>query len=84
MEDGVNLPPRGDAEVEGHVGDNFFDFERTSLFHLELLEPIHVEVGRFEPDFVSYFPRGELRGDLFLHLLLGNFVGSLGVIMSSG
>ena len=30
VEDRVNLPPRGNMEVEGHAGDNLFDFKGTS------------------------------------------------------
>ena len=47
MEDGVNLPLRRNVEAEGHVGDDFLYFKWTSSFHLELLGPVHVEVGRF-------------------------------------
>ena len=53
MEDRVNLPPRGDVKAEGHAGDDFFYFEQTGSFHLELLGSIHVEVGHLEPDLVS-------------------------------
>ena len=60
MEDGVNLPPRGNAEAESCSGDDFLYFEGTSSFHLEFLGSIHVEVGGFKPDLVSYLPRGEL------------------------
>ena len=84
MEDRVNLPPRGDVKAEGHAGDDFFYFEQTGSFHLELLGSIHVEVGHLEPDLVSYFPRSELRGYSFLHLLLSHFVGSLSVILGHG
>ena len=84
MEDGVNPPPRGDLEVEGHVGDDFLHLKGTSSFHLEFLWSVHVEVGGFEPDFVSYFPRGEFRGYPVFHFLLGHFVGSLGILLSGG
>ena len=47
MEDGVNPPLRGNSEVEGSLGDDLFNFKRTSSFHLELFEAIHVEVGGF-------------------------------------
>ena len=60
MEDGVNLPPRGDMEVEGCVGDYFFDLEGASSFHLELFGPVHMKVGGFKPNLISHFPRGEL------------------------
>ena len=79
----MNLPPRGDLEAEGHAGDDFLYFKGASSFHLELFGAIHVEIGSLEPDPVSDFPGSELRGDLFLHLLLGNLVGCLGVIVSS-
>ena len=84
MEDGVNLPLRGNAEMEGCVGDDFFNFEGTSSFHLEFLWSIHMKVGGFEPDSVSYFPRGEFGGYPFFHLLLSNLVGSLDIVMSGG
>ena len=84
MEDEMNLPLRWDVKTEGHLGDNFFNLERTCPFHLELFGAVHMKVGRFQPDLVFHLPRGELRGYLFLHLLLGNFVGGLGVIMGSG
>ena len=83
MEDGMDLPSGGDTEVEGHAGDDFLHFKRTSSFHLEFLWSVHVEVGGFKLDFISYFPWGEFRGYLFLHFLLGHFVGSLGIITSS-
>ena len=84
MEDGMDLPARGDAEAEGHAGDHFFNFERTHSFHLQFLGTIHVKVSCFKPDLVSYFPRGEFRGNPFLHSLLGNLVSALDVVMSSG
>ena len=84
MEDRVNLPLRGDAEVEGCVGDDFLYFEWTSSFHLEFLGSIHVEVCCFEPDLISYLPRNELGGYSFLHFLLGHFVGSLSVVLGHG
>ena len=83
MEDRVNFPPRGDLEAEGHLGDNFFNFKGASSFHLEFLWAIHVKVGCSKPDLVSHLPRGEFRGYLFFHPLLGNLVGSLGIIMGS-
>ena len=82
MEDGVNLPSRGDAETESHVGNYFLHFEGTSSFHLEFPGSIHVEIGALKPDLVPYFPWGKLRGYPFLHLLLGNLVGSLGIFLS--
>ena len=84
MEDRVNPPMRGDVEMEGHPQDDFFHFKGTSSFHLEFLGSIHVEIGGFEPNLISHLPRSELRGNLFLHLLLGNFMSSLGIITSSG
>ena len=84
MEDRVNLPPRGNVEAEGHSGDSFFHLGGTHWLHLEFLRSIHVEVGGFEPYFISYFPRGELEGYSFLHFLLDYFVGSLGIVMSGG
>ena len=83
MEDGVNLPPRGDVEAEGHAGDNFLDFEGTSSFHLKLLGAVHVEVCRFEPDPISHLPRSEFGGYLFFHLLLGDLMGGLGIVTGS-
>ena len=44
MEYWVDLPSGGNVKVESHVRDNFFCFEQTSLFHLELLGSIHIEV----------------------------------------
>ena len=70
MEDGVDLPSRGDVEAEGHAGDNFLHFEWTSLFHLELLGSVHVEVCSFKPDLISYLPWSELGGYSFFHFLL--------------
>ena len=84
MEDRVNLPPRGDMEAEGCAGDYFFDLKGAGSFHLELFGPIHMEVGCFEPNLISHFPRGKFGGYPFFHLLLGYFVGGLGVIMGSG
>ena len=83
MEDGVNLPPRGDAETESHSGDDIFYFKWTSSFHLELFGSIHVEVGCFRPHFISDFPGGKFRRYLFLHFLLSYLVGGLGIILSS-
>ena len=71
------FPLRGDSKAEGHVGDDFLYFEWASSFHLELLGSVHVEVSCFQPDFVSYSPRGKLGVYLFLHLLLSHFVGLL-------
>ena len=84
MEDGVDLPPRGDVEMESCVGDNFLHLGWTSLFHQECLGSIHVEVSSFKPDFISYFPWSELGGYSFLHFLLGHCVGSLGVVLGCG
>ena len=84
VEDRVNLPLRGDVEVESCVGDDFFYLKGTSSFHLKFLWTVHVEVGSFEPDLVSYSPGSKLGGYPFLHLLLGHFVGSLSIFVSSG
>ena len=54
VEDGVNFPPRGNLEVEGHSRDDFFNFKGAGSFHLQFLGTVHVEVGGFEPDPVSY------------------------------
>ena len=75
IEDRVNLPLQGNAEAEGHAGDYFFDLKGASSLHLELFGSIHVKIGCFEPDFISHLPRGELGCYLFLHFLLGDFVG---------
>ena len=80
MEYGIDLPLGGNSEVEGHVGNDFLYFEQASSFHLELLWSIHVEVSGLEPHFVTDFPRCELRGDLFLHFLLGHLVGGLSIV----
>ena len=84
MENGVDLPSRGDSEMEDCARDNFLHLEWTSLFHLEFLRSIHVEVSGFEPDLVSFPPRSELGGYSFLHFLLGDLVGSLGVVSGDG
>ena len=81
MEDWMDLPSGGNSEAEGCLEDDLFDFKRTHSFHLELFGAVHVEVGSFEPDLVSYLPRGELGGDLFFHSLLGNLVGCLGIVV---
>ena len=83
MEDRVDLPPGGDVEAEGRVGDNFFHFKGTSSFHLKFLWSIHVEIGGFKPDLISYFPRSKFGEYLLFHFLLGHFVGGLGTILSS-
>ena len=80
----VDLPSGGDTEAEGHVGDNFLHFERTSLLHLELLGSVHVEVSGFKPDLVPYPPGSKFGGYPLLHFLLGHLVGSLGIILSNG
>ena len=84
MEDGVNFPSRGDAEMESHSGDDLLNFKQTNSFHLEFSWSIHMEVGCFEPNLVSYFPGSELRRYLFLHFLLSHFMGSLGIVSGSG
>ena len=52
----------------------------NSSLHLELLESVHVKISCFQPDFVSCFPWSEPGCDSLLHLLLGNLVGSLGIV----
>ena len=84
MEDRVDFPLRGDTETESCLGDDFLNFKWTSSFHLEFPWSIHMEVGHFKPDLVSYSPGGELGGYLFLHLLLSHFMGGLGIISGSG
>ena len=84
MEDRVNLPPGGDAEVEGHAGDDFLHLEWTCSFQLELLGSIHVEICSFKPDVISYLPWNELGGYSFLHFLLGHLVGSLSIVLGHG
>ena len=83
MEDRMNLPSRGNAEMEGHAGDDFLNFKWTSLFHLEFLWSVHMEISGFEPDLVSKFPGSKLGGYLFFHLWLGHLVGSLSIFASS-
>ena len=83
MEDRVDSPLRGNTEVEGHVGNYFFNFKGAGSFHLELFGPIHMKVGRFEPDLIPHLPRGEFRDYPFFHLLLRNLVGSLGIVTGS-
>ena len=78
VEDGVNLPPRGDAEVEGCAGNDFLHFEWTSSFHLELLGSIHMEVCSLKPALVSYLPWGEFRGYLLRLARVGTNVDSRG------
>ena len=82
MEDRVNLPSRGNMKLEGCVRDDFLDLKGAGSFHLEFLGSVHVEVGGLKPDLISYFPWGELRGYPLLHLLLGDLVSSLGIVMS--
>ena len=45
MEDGVDLPLGGNAEVESRAGDGFLDLKWAGPFHLEFLGSIHVKVG---------------------------------------
>ena len=84
MEDGVDLPLGGNAEVECHTGDGFFDLKRAGPFHLEFLGSVHVKVGGFKPDLVSYFPWGVFGGYPLLHPLLGQFMSGLGIVSSGG
>ena len=80
----MDFPLEGNAEMESCVGDDFLHLEGTGSFHLEFLWSIHVEVGGFKPDLVSYFPGNKLGGYPFLHFLLGHLVGSQGIITSGG
>ena len=80
----VDLPLGGNLEAEGHVGDDFLHFKWTGAFHLEFLEPIHVEVSCLEPYFVSDFPGHKLGRYLFFHLLLSHLVCGLGIILGHG
>ena len=84
VEDWVDLPSRGNAEMEGSSLNDFFDFERTSSLHLELLGSSHMKVGFFQPYLILNLPWSELGHDLLLHFLLGHLVGSLGIITSRG
>ena len=47
VEDRVDLPLGGDAEVERHVGDGFFNLKWAGPLHLEFFGSIHVKVGDF-------------------------------------
>ena len=82
VENRVDLPLGGDAETECRSRDDLFDLKWASSFHLKFLGSVHVEVGSFQPDLFSYFPRGVLGGYSLFHFLLGQFVGGLGVILS--
>ena len=82
MEDRVDLPLGGNAEAERRSRDDFLNFKWTGSSHLEFLGSVHVEVGSFEPDPISYLPGSELGGYPLLHFLLGHFVGCLGVVTS--
>ena len=84
MEYRVDLLSGGNLEVESCTRDDFLYLEWASSLHLELLEPVHVEVGCLKPYFVSNFPRDELGGYPLFHLLLGHFVGGLGIVSGSG
>ena len=81
MEYRMDLPPRGNMEVEGCARDDFLYFKGTSLFHLEFLGSVHMEVGCFKPHFLPNLPWRELGGYSFLHRLLGYFVGGLGIVL---
>ena len=72
VEYGVYFPVLGNTEVVDGPGDNLFDFKQASLFHEQFSWSVHLEVGRFQPNLVSFLPRFEFGGDSFLHLLLGN------------
>ena len=78
----MNLPLRGNAEMESHVGNDFLHLEGTCLFHLELFGSVHVEISSFKPVLFFYLPESKFTGYLFFHLLLGYLVGSLGIILS--
>ena len=71
MEDGVNLPLEGNAEVEGRPRDDLLNFKQAGSFHLEFLGSVHVKISGLQPDLVSYLPRGEFGGYLLPHSLLG-------------
>ena len=82
MEDQVDLPSGGNAEVESCVAYYFFEFEWSGSLHLELLGSSHMGICCLQPNFVSNFPWGELHRDLLLHLLLGHLVGGQSIIAS--
>ena len=84
MEYRVNFPSLGNAEVVGSLGNDLLNFERAGPFHLEFLWSIHSEIGGLKPDLVSFFPWGELGGDLFLHFLLCDMMRGLGIILGQG
>ena len=57
------------------------DFKGVGLFCREFLgRYLEFEVSCFKPDFVSDFPGFEAREGSFLHALLCQFVGSLGLL----
>ena len=80
MEDGVDLPLGGNSEVERRSRDDFLNFKWTGSSHLEFLGSVHVKIGGFQPDLLSYFPWGIFGDYLFLHSLLGQFMGRLGLL----
>ena len=47
VEDGVDLPFEGNAEVERCARDDLLNFKWTGPLHLEFLGSIHVKVGGF-------------------------------------
>ena len=84
MEDQVDLPLGGDAEMVGCPREHFLDFKWSSSFHLEFLGSTHMEIGCLQLYSITNFPRGELQGDPFPHLLLSYFVDSLSIIVNRG
>ena len=83
VEDRVDLPLGGDAEAEHRAGNDFFNLKWASPLHLKFLGSAHMKVGGFQPDLISYFPWGIFGDYLLFHLLLGQFMSSLGIIASS-
>ena len=71
MEDRMDLPLGGNTEAECHAGNDFFDLKWACPLHLEFLRSVHVEVGGFQPDLVSHFPRSVFGEYPLLHFLLG-------------
>ena len=57
------------------------DFKGASLFVGEFPRwYLEFEISNLEPDFISNFPRFEAGEGLFLHVLLGKFVGKFGFL----
>ena len=68
----------------GSARNDLFNFKWTHSLHLELLGPVHSEIGSFQPDFVPDFPWYKLRKDPFFHLLLGDPMSGLSVFSHRG